>query len=46
MLGVQMGGLDDDPGVSPGMHVFVTDKAPWFTVTDDLPQLAQFPTDT
>ncbi len=43
MLGVQLGGLDDDPGVSPGVHVFVADKAPWFTITDDLPQFAQFP---
>jgi hypothetical protein len=44
MLGVQLGGLDDDPGVAPGMHVFVADKAPWFTITDDLPQYGQFPT--
>jgi hypothetical protein len=43
MLGVQLGGLDDDPGVTPGLHVFVADKAPWFTITDDLPQYAQFP---
>lgn len=43
MLGVQLGGLDDDPGVTPGVHVFVADKAPWFTITDDLPQYSQFP---
>jgi hypothetical protein len=42
-MGVQLGGLDDDPGVAPGAHVFVADKAPWFTITDDLPQFAQFP---
>jgi hypothetical protein len=42
-VGVQLGGLDDDPGVTPGAHVFVADKAPWFTITDDLPQFAQFP---
>ena len=42
--GIQLGGLDDDPGVAPGMNVFVANKAPWFTITDDLPQFAQFPT--
>jgi hypothetical protein len=43
MLGVQLGGLDDDPGVTPGVHVFVANKAPWFTITDDLPQYPQMP---
>lgn len=43
MLGVQLGGLDDDPGVTPGVNVFVADKAPWFTITDGLPQFALFP---
>jgi hypothetical protein len=43
-IGIQLGGLDDDPGVRPAMHVFVANKAPWFTITDDLPQFAQFPT--
>ena len=38
MIGVQLGSLDDDPGVSPQVHVFVASKAPWFTITDDLPQ--------
>lgn len=42
-IGIQLGGLDDDPGVTPGVHVFVADKAPWFIITDDLPQFAQFP---
>ncbi len=39
--GLAMGTLDDDPGVSPSMHIFVADKAPWFTITDDLPQFPQ-----
>ena len=43
MLGVQLGGLDDDPGVTPGLHIFVANKAPWFTITDDFPQYAQMP---
>jgi hypothetical protein len=29
---------DDDPGVRPDAHAFIFDKAPWFMVTDDLPQ--------
>jgi hypothetical protein len=30
--------LDDDPGVRPDAHALIFDKAPWFVVTDDLPQ--------
>jgi hypothetical protein len=37
-MGVQLGGLDDDPGVRPAAHAYVASKAPWFTITDDLPQ--------
>ncbi len=37
--GLPLGALDDDPGVRPGLHVHVASKAPWFTITDDLPQL-------
>ena len=33
-----------DPGVRPDAHAFIIDKAPWFAVTDDLPQyLARIP---
>jgi hypothetical protein len=35
---VAMGTLIDDPTVRPTMHIFVGSKAPWFTITDDLPQ--------
>jgi hypothetical protein len=41
--GVPLGALDDDPGVRPELHVQVASKAPWFTVTDDLPQFAAGP---
>jgi hypothetical protein len=34
------GTLDDDPGVRPRAHIFVASKAPWFDVSDDLPQYA------
>ncbi len=34
---VTMGTLVDDPAIRPTAHIFVSSKAPWFTVTDDLP---------
>ncbi len=37
-IGLPFGTLDDDPGVRPAAHVFVDSKAPWFEITDDLPQ--------
>jgi hypothetical protein len=30
--------LDDDSGVRPRAHIFATSRAPWFEITDDLPQ--------
>jgi hypothetical protein len=33
-----MGSLDTDPGMSPTLHIFVGSKAPWFEISDDLPQ--------
>ncbi|MGH7005305.1 MAG: GFA family protein [Alphaproteobacteria bacterium] len=35
---VPMGTLVDAPSIRPAMHIFVGSKAPWFTITDDLPQ--------
>lgn len=35
---VAMGTLVDNPTVRPSAHIFVGSKAPWFTITDDLPQ--------
>jgi hypothetical protein len=35
---VAMGTLIDDPAIRPTGHIFVGSKAPWFTITDDLPQ--------
>lgn len=35
---VGMGSLVDDPGIRPNKHIFVGSKAPWFTITDNLPQ--------
>ncbi|HWA45690.1 MAG TPA: GFA family protein [Hypericibacter adhaerens] len=39
---VAMGTLTDDPGIRPSKHIFVGSKAPWFTITDDLPQHEEF----
>ncbi len=41
---VAMGTLDDPPGIRPSAHIFVGSKAPWFTITDDLPQYTELPT--
>lgn len=35
---VAMGTLTDAPTLRPSKHIFVGSKAPWFTITDDLPQ--------
>jgi hypothetical protein len=35
---VTMGTLIDAPSIRPTAHIFVGSKAPWFSITDDLPQ--------
>ena len=35
---VPAGLLDDDPTVKPAFHQFVGSKAPWWEITDELPQ--------
>jgi hypothetical protein len=35
---VTLGTLEDDPTIRPTAHIFVGDKASWFTITDTLPQ--------
>jgi hypothetical protein len=40
---VQLGVLVDDPGIRPSFHVFVGSKAPWFEITDELPQFRGLP---
>jgi hypothetical protein len=39
---VAMGTLVDDPTIRPTHHIFVGSRAPWFTITDDLPQYEEF----
>jgi hypothetical protein len=33
--------LDDAPNIRAVAHVYVAFKAPWFEITDDLPQYAE-----
>jgi hypothetical protein len=35
---VPAGLLDDDPGLKPDKHIFIELNAPWFDITDSLPQ--------
>jgi hypothetical protein len=35
---VSMGTLVDDPAIRPDKHIYVGSKAPWFEITDGLPQ--------
>jgi hypothetical protein len=38
---VAMGSLVDAPSIRPTKHIFVGSKAPWFEITDDLPQFEE-----
>jgi hypothetical protein len=39
---VAMGSLADDPSIRPTGHIFVGSKAPWFEISDDLPQSEEY----
>ena len=41
---VAMGSLVDEPSIRPTEHIFVGSKAPWYEITDDLPQFDELPT--
>jgi hypothetical protein len=38
---VALGSLVDAPSLQPNKHIFVGSKAPWFEITDDLPQFEE-----
>jgi hypothetical protein len=40
---VPAGALDTDPGMRPQANIFVASKAPWYEITDTLPQFAEMP---
>jgi hypothetical protein len=39
---VALGSLVDAPSIRPTKHIFVGSKAPWFDITDDLPQFDEY----
>jgi hypothetical protein len=41
---VALGSLSDAPSIRPTHHIFVGFKAPWFEITDDLPQFEEHAT--
>ncbi len=44
IVNIPAGCLDDDPGMSPVMHIFTASKAPWFDIVDSLPRYDTYPT--
>ena len=38
---VALGSLVDAPSIRPTEHIYVGSKAPWFEITDDLPQFEE-----
>jgi hypothetical protein len=40
---IALGTLDDDPEIEIEQHIFVASKAPWYAITDTLPQFAAYP---
>ena len=39
---IAMGSLVDAPSMRPTEHIFVGSKAPWFQITDELPQAQEY----
>ena len=39
---VALGSLVDAPTIRPTAHIFVGSKAPWFEITDELPQFDEY----
>jgi hypothetical protein len=42
---IAIGTIEGDPGVRPSYHMFVGSKAPWYEITDELPQYERRPSD-
>ena len=40
-VSVRCGTLHDDPGLRPSFHIYVASKAPWVSITDELPQFPE-----
>lgn len=44
-IGLPIGALEQDPGSRPKANIFVKDKAPWYEITDGLPQYHELPSE-
>lgn len=42
VLYLALGTIDGDPQCRPAVHIFVGSKAPWYDITDDLPQFEEW----
>jgi hypothetical protein len=42
-LRIRLGTLDQDPGGRPRLHVWTSEKAAWFEIADELPQIPSIP---
>jgi hypothetical protein len=40
-VSIRLGAFDRDPGIRPQFHTWVSDRAAWDAITDDLPQYAE-----
>jgi len=43
---VTLGTVEGDPGIKPESHIFVSSRASWHEINDDLPQFEERPPDT
>ena len=43
VIGIPLGGLEQDPGVRPQAHIFTASKSPWVELDDDLPCFEAWP---
>jgi len=45
LVGLPIAAMEGAVSLKPVAHVFVSEKAPWYEITDDLPQYPRFPDD-
>lgn len=43
VIGIPLGGLEQDPQRRPEAHIFVASKSPWHEISDQLPQHEEWP---
>ena len=43
VIGIPLGGLEQDPGRRPEANIFVAFKSPWYDIKDGLPQYDHWP---